>query len=436
MADIYVDPDSATNGTGSYADPRNIWPTGVGANDVIHLKGGTRLVVAAQLGMGAGSNNVVKGYYPQPAPKPIITSTATNQSLIFIARPGVTEFNGIHFDQCLTMSANGGVIGTGDNGSGRYASLNIRNCKFTGTGQNAILLNSTTTANAALTFRAVGNEFDDIGADCVFGAALNYEFAHNRCTRISSRTANGDAVGFITADPDLVWVHDNYIDHSDVDAKQCIIIDTTTPGTGLCVIENNTLIGYGNASAAPSLHTVIISDPVTKIRRNIICTAGLACGVNTATDEVTDNLFIVSNGPSFDHTMSMSADGLVAHNTFINTNPSLRSTHSALVIGASVSSAGQIKANLFVGFPNAIRTGSAALPDTLSNAYWQCVRNRWHSTDYPETSEVLTDPLLGARYRPQAGSPLALAGFHRGYVLDLAKRLRHNPPSIGAYEAA
>ncbi|MCL5460225.1 hypothetical protein M3M33_16430, partial [Loigolactobacillus coryniformis] len=79
----------------------------------------------------------------------------------------------------------------------------------------------------------------------------------------------------INADPIMVHIHHNLIDHSAVDAKQCIIVDTTTPGTGVCIIEDNVLIGWGSATATPTLHNVIISDPVTTIRRNIIYTYGL-----------------------------------------------------------------------------------------------------------------------------------------------------------------
>lgn len=436
MADIFVDPDSITNGTGSFADPRNIWPTSIGANDVIYLKGGTRLQLSAQIGLGGGSDNIVRGYYPAgAAPRPIISSTATNQSLIFVARPGVTTFDGIHFDQLLGMGANGGAIGTGDNGSGRFARLAIRNCRFTGIGQNAILLNSTTTGTAALTFQCIGNEFDDIGADCAFGAALQYEFAYNRCTNMSSRTVNGDAVGFITADPEFVWIHHNYVDHSNADTKQCIIIDTTTDGAGLCLIEDNILIGFGNVNTPSVGHNVIISDPVTTIRRNVIYAAGLGCGVRYASDRVTDNLFIVSNtNPAIDHTVAMVADGLVAHNTFVNINPAIRPTHNALAVGAAVTTAARIKNNAFVGMPTAIRNAAVANPNTTRNSYFNCATRRTGLIAYPEPSELLLDPMLTAQYRPRLDSPLIGAAEYIGPSTDLSGRFRGSLGSVGAFE--
>lgn len=59
MASIYVDPSASTNGTGSEANPRNLWPTSIGAGDIIYLKRGTRLSVSSQLSMGGGSDNTV-----------------------------------------------------------------------------------------------------------------------------------------------------------------------------------------------------------------------------------------------------------------------------------------------------------------------------------------------------------------------------------------
>lgn len=435
MADIFVDPTAITNGAGTQSNPRNIWPASISANDVIYLLAGTRLTVSAQLSLGAGSNNVVKGYYPNgSAPRPIITSTATNQSLISVGRPGITEFNGVHFDQCLGMGSNGGVLGTADNGSGRHASLRVIGCKFTGVGVNAILLNGTTTANAPLSFTAIGNEFDDIGADCVFGAALQYEFSYNRCTRMSAKGAFGDAVGFINGDPEFIWVHHNYIDHSNSDTKQCIIVDSTTPGVGLCMIEDNILIGFGSVTNPALTHNVIISKSVTTTRRNVIYTYGGTGGVNYAGDRFTDNLVIVGNSGPFGNTVAVVADGLAAHNTFINVNPSLALTHAAVAAGVGTTAAARVKNNLFVGFPLALKSDSTTPPAVGRNAYWQCSIRRLGTGAFPETSELLLDPMLTAAYRPRAGSPLISGAEYLGAATDLSGRFRGSFPAVGAFE--
>lgn len=434
MADIFVDPTAVTNGTGSFANPRNLWPTSIGANDTINLLGGTRLTVAAQLSLGGGSDNIVRGYYPAgPAPRPRITSTAGNQSLLFVARPGVTTFDGIHFDECRNMAANGGAIGTGDNGSGRHASMRIIGCRFTGVGVNAILLNCTTTANAPLTFQCLGTEFDDIGADCVFGGAMNYEFGWNRCTRMSVGGAFGDGVGFINADPNFVWVHNNFIDHSLTDSKQCIIIDTTTPGTGVALIEDNFLIGWGSATATPTLHTVIISDPVTTIRRNVILTYGLTCGINWAGDKVQNNLFVVGNCDS--QVASIVGDGAFDNNTFVAVN-ALNPARAAVVMGTGATASARVRNNAFVNMPIGIQSNVVGVNPTVGgNAYWNVTTPRTGSGGpFAEASAVTANPLLSPEHTPMAGSPLLSGGVDLGNVRDIQGRLGRR--YIGAYSVA
>lgn len=436
MADIYVDPTAATNGSGSQASPRNIWPTSISANDTINLKGGTRLTVSAQLSLGAGSNNIVRGYYPAgPAPRPIITSTAANQALISVGVAGVTTFEGIHFDECRNMAANGGVIGTAVVAAARHANLSIRGCRFTGIGINAILLNGTTTANVSSTFECIGNEFDDIGADCVFGGALNYVFAYNRCTRMSAGGANGDGVGYINADPDFVHIHHNYIDHSATDSKQCIIIDTTTPGTGIALIEDNILIGFGSASAGPSVHTVVISDPVTTFRRNVVYTYGLTCGVNWAGDRVTDNVFVIGN--STGSIVTAVADGRFTGNTFVAIK-ALSADHAAITLGTGATSAAVVRNNLFLDVTTAVRSNVVGQNPTMSNNAYRGVTTRRTGTSgaFAEATEVTADALLATDYRPTPGSVLLGAGAHLGYGRDASGHQRPNPPSIGAYDVA
>lgn len=436
MADIYVDPSRATNGSGSFSDPRNAWPTGIGAADRILLKRGTRLTVSAQLSMGGGSNNIVCDYGDSNAPRPIITSTAGNQGLINVNVAGVTTFRNIHFDQCLNMGANGGVLAAQQVSGGRAANLAVYGCRFSGVGVNAVLLNGANTATLSSTFECIGNEFDDIGADCVFGGALDYVFAYNRCTNLSTRGTNGDGVGFINGDPVRVWIHHNYIDHSRVDSKQCIIIDSTTPGSGLCIIEDNVLIGYGSESAKPALHNVIISDPVTKIRRNLIYTFGIACGANTAQDEISGNLIIVGNTNNLGPAIALSATGARFVNNTVVGIGTLDPTKAALIMG-NPATAALVSNNIFSNLPIAVQSNVVGInPACSNNAYWNVATRRLGSGGaFAEANEVLSDPLLDpVTYRPLPGSPLIGAGVNVGPLLDKSGKRFARRPSIGAYE--
>ena len=439
MADIYVDPSAATNGSGSEASPRTIWPTSIGANDRILLKRGTTLAVAAQLSLGAGSSVTVMDYGDAALPRPRITSTATNFGSINVDVAGVVRFRNIHFDQFLNGSTNGAVIVASPVAAGRVAQLDIQGCRFSSCAWNAIRLNGTNTATAALTFRCVGNEFDDIGEDCVFGGALDVEFAYNRCTRLSSRTLTGDGLGFINADPVRVWVHPNYIDHSLTDCKQCVIVDCTTPGAGEVIIEDNVLIGFGSATAAPTLHSVIISEGKTKIRRNTIYAYGIVCGINNAQDEIADNLiYLGNNAAAIGPPIAIAADGKVLNNTIIGVG-SLPANTPAIVMGSGATAAAIVRNNAFINLPRGIQSNVAAgvNPTVGTNAYWQVPTPRTGTTGaFAEASAITADPKLAADGRPMPGSSLIRAGTHAGYRRDRARTQRSNPPCIGAFDVA
>lgn len=435
MASIYVDPSAGTNGSGTEASPRNIWPTSIGAGDVIYLKRGTTLTVSSQLSLGAGSDNEVRDY--GSGDMPIITSSASNFGQINVDRSGTTTFRNIWFKDCQGGSANGGVIVASPVAASRVANLAIYGCKFTGTGYNAIRLNGTNTATAASTFVCKFCTFDDIGEDCVYGAALDFEFSYNTCTRISTRTETGDGVGFISADPTRVRVLNNYIDHSGKDVKQCIIIDTST-GAGEALIEGNTLIGYGSATDAADAHSVIICDCKSTIRRNTIYTFGLAGGCNVANSVFNDNLVIIGNSITTAPIVALSASNTSANgNTFVSLK-TLDPTQKIVTQAASLSGC-TVKNNLFVNVPIAIQSDTVGNnPTATNNAFWQVTtaRRAQDGSTFSGGNDVTADPQLAYAYRPKYGSPLIGAGTHLGYTRDVERKQRANPPTIGAYDAA
>ena len=433
MADIYVDPSAGTNGSGSYASPRTLWPTSIGAGDRILLKRGTRLVTASQLSFGGGSNNLVTWYGDATAPRPIITSTAPNFGQINVAVAGVTTFDGIHFDQCLGGAVNGGVVVASPVAGGRVASLAFRNCRFSGTSYNAIKLNGTDTATAAASFLCEHSEFDDIGEDCVFGGALDFVFAYNRCTNLSSRTLTGDGVGFINADPVRVWVHHNYIDHSRTDCKQCVIVDTVTDGAGTVIIEDNHLIGYGSPGNPPVRHSTIISQGTTKIRRNRIETWGIAGAVNTAADEISSNLILAHGFAEIGPPLAMFAGGEITGNTIVATRD-FPANAPAIAVAASVGAAAKIRSNAIIGFPRGIRADGAVNPTCWRNAFWRCAQPMvGQSGAFTGLGDVLSDPRLNSDYRPLVGSPLISAG-HNAVRRDFSNR--QGRKFIGAFCSA
>lgn len=435
MALIYVDPSAATNGGGTEENPRNIWPASIGAGDVIYLKRGTTLAVASQLTLGAGSDNEVRDY--GFGELPIITSSASNFGQINVDRAGTTTFRNIWFKDCQGGSANGGVVVASPVAAGRVANLAFYGCKFTGTGYNAIRLNGTSTATAASTFVCKFCHFDDIGEDCVYGAALLFEFSNNICTRISTRTITGDGVGFISADPTLVIIRNNYIDHSGVDVKQCIIIDTST-GAGEAIIEGNTLIGYGTTSDAADTHSVILCECKVKIRRNTVYSFGLTASLAAADSSFTDNLVVIGNAITSAPVVAMSASTTeVSGNTFVGVS-TLSATQKIVTQAAGLSGC-TVRNNVFVNVPIAIQSDTVGNnPTATNNAFWQVTtaRRAQDGSAFAGGGDITSDPVLSSNYRPTAISPLIRAGTHISYSRDADGKQRPNPPAIGAYDVA
>ncbi len=377
------------NGT-SPADTRRTIPNGSSGDKVLFKRGAT-FALGSQL-----SINTADLYWGTfgTGDLPVISSTATNFGAISVDNSGTWTVENIEFRNFLNYATNGAVINLAVNAtSGRASSLVVRGCKFKHTAYNAIRANGTNTATAAAVVKVLGCEFDDIGEDCIFGGVLDLEVGYNRMVRMSTRTLTGDGVGFINADPNKVWIHHNYIDHSAVDAKQCIIIDITNPGSGLSIIEDNILIGYGSTTIAPSLHNVIISDPVTKIRRNIIYAYGIACGINTDDDEVTDNLIFVGNTNGLGPPVAVVADGKFHRNTIVGLG-SLTAGTAAVVMGTGASSDASIRGNAFINFPVGIQSNVVGVnPTTSHNAFWRVTTPRLGSSGaFAGDSDVTDDP--------------------------------------------
>ncbi len=434
MANIYVDPSSPTNGVGSEADPRNAWPTSIGANDFIRLKRGTTLRLANQISLGSGSNVTVEDYGDEKLPRPIITSTATTVATINVSVAGINTFRRIHFDGNLSSGNNSGFL-TSYGAPTVGASLNVEQCRFTNTRFNAIRLNEQG-VNAALYFRCVDCEFDVIGEDCVYGGAIYYEFGRNKCTRVSAGAATGDGVGFIDATPVLAWVYKNYIEHeTGGDVKQCIIIDTTS-GAGFAIIEDNVLIGWGNKDNPALTHTVILCDCQCIIRRNKITSYGLVSGLSVDNSVFEYNLIEMYNSNIAAPVVAMTANNcIVQNNTFIsktNLNPAQR----IVTQGGSVSG-NIVRNNIFVNVPTAIKSDTGGNnPTSTYNCFWNVTSPRLDSAGnaFAGGNDITAYPFTTNNYQITEESPCKHAGVYTGYKKDLNGVVVNNPPSIGAFE--
>lgn len=438
MPDFFVDLNGPAGSGTSPLNTRNTIPNG-SPGDFIYFPGGSTQVLNSQVGIVTA--NITWGSFPTAAgTQATIVSNATNFGLINIDNSGLTTFQDLVFLNFMGMATNGGAITCSVNGTtGRASNLRLLRCTFRRVGWNAIRINGTNTATAASTFESTGCVYDDIGEDCVFGAALDYTFDRNICTRLSMRGSTGDAVGFINGDPVIVRVRGNYIDHRDVDSRQCIIVDTTSGG-GHAIIEDNVLLGWGSPSAAPTSHSIIIVTNGARrtIRRNRIFSFGVTFGLNNALDEATDNVIFLGNVSGMGSALAITANGAKFYgNTVVAVAP-LPANTPAVVMGSGGGTSTEVRGNLFVNFPRGIQSDIASNPTCSRNGYQNVAAPRiGQSGAFSETGAVEgSDLLLTSDYRPRLGSPLIGAGPHLGYRRDAAGVMRRNPPCIGAYDVA
>jgi len=449
MATTYYDFGAATNGAGTSADPKNTWAT-PGNGDVIRIKRGCTWTRATQLNLSTFTGLTFEAWYNSDGsdapdqPKPIITHTAASTFAWNFQGDGTHKIYDLHFLNCTT-NTNGGVVGSGlVAATSANASIEVYRCDFEGINYSAIRFGGT---GAAAAPRCVVKHctFDDIGEDAIYGGALYYEVAYCRMTQLSMSTTTGDGIGFLGVDPTTVRIHHNYIDHSDVDKKHCVIIDTTTPGAGDVVIEDNEFIGYGSATAEASSHTVVNGDAKMIIRRNVVRSAGIAINLGGASSEVYSNLIIATN-------IRAASPGIVtvqASSCLVNNN-TLYAASALPAAGRGVDIAtgttGTVaRNNLFVGIPIAVRSASTAANPTVSTNAFSDVTTQYSSAGdaFTSTGDVTADPLLSTSYRPLQGSPLMpdAEGNGGGTFISYASRdinriQRPNPPSIGAHDVA
>ncbi len=401
MADIYVDPSSATNGSGSFADPRNIWPTSISTNDRILLKRGTRLVSTSQIGNGAGNTVLITNYGDGSAPLPIITLiTPGNTGCFNASATGILTFDGVHFDACVSNTNGGALNSAGTPGT----NLVVQNCRFTNINYNAIRLQATG-ANSAATFACYNNWFENIGEDAIFGGAFDYRVGNNIMINLSTNTDTGDGVGFINTDPTFVWIFNNYIDHSNKDVKQCVVVDSST-GAGLTILENNYLIGYGNALNPALVHTPFIIDNKAIIRGNYIRCGGLAGGSSVANTSITGNIIDIQNVNPTTCILSMGASNTnVDNNTFIGRGQ-LNSATTIVQQNPSLSSC-TVRNNIFYNVPIAIKSLTVGNnPTATNNGFYNVISQRLDSTNTPFAggNDVTSDPNFTSGFIPQTAA--------------------------------
>lgn len=434
MATYYIAPEtgSDTNPGTSESAPRKTPPSPANG-DVWLMKRGETYSRSSQWGFGAATAMTLDAYGEGGYPVVTILATA-NVNAFNIQGDGTNVIRNIWFKDCRT-NTNGGVVGLGlITGPGYAASLEITDCKFTGVNWNAVRGGGTTTATASKSIVIRDCIFDDIGEDCFFGSAIYLEVGRCRMTNISSGSTTGDGVGFLNADPTLVWVYQNYIDHSNADTKHCVIVDTTT-GAGLAVIEDNVLIGYGTETITSVDHTVVNADCQAIVRRNKFIGGGIAINLAGANSQAAGNVFEILNvRASSPVVVALQANtAQIIGNTFVGRS-TLLSTAKA-VTQASGASNGVVQNNIFVDVPIAIKSDNASNnPTATYNCFHNVTSPRLDQANaaFAGGNDLTVNPQLTGAYVPGNTSVRTGGTFLGG--LDYYGKEFQVPPPMGAVQ--
>ncbi len=238
-------------------------------------------------------------------------------------------------------------------------------------------------------------------------------------------------------DCNLYHVHHNRL-RQPKNAKQCVQHSGGT--SGLAVIEDNEMIG---PSGIVTAHNTIYVELPAVVRRNRLRTGGVGILLKAASD-VSGNLVIVDGtGYGGGSLGAIFIENVVGGASSIcnNTVRLLEGGGADMEVAIAMwhGDSGTIQNNAVIGgWVRGIRRHDSATTESYNAFDGPATAVADQAEDPIDAGEyAVTSALqLASDYRPAATSPLRGAGLHLGYRLDLNGRLRRNPPSIGAVEAA
>lgn len=444
----YFDPQlgsDSNDGLSPLSPKKN--PPALSSGDKLFQRRGSTYVRTSQWALGAAANVEIGAYGDVSWGKPVVQVATTLTSAISITgdntiwrdtifRGFTDQNNGVNRPNGIVFGSQG-VLNT-DPGAGGE----IYDCEFYDIPGDAIAFNGIGSSSFASLAAARGIVkrcvFDNIGGDAVFAKIKTYfEVSYNRMTRLSTQNLTGDGVGFLDANPVLAWIHHNYIDHREVDSKQCVIIDGTD-GSGLAIVEDNYLIGFGGPSQSPTLHTNINVDQCKAIiRRNKIVTSGIGISVNTDGPVINSNLLLIQNhsADGSGTVTLLASNGRVINNTFARTGGAA----GAMIKAGAGRSGNIVKSNAVVGADVFFKQGSGSTSSNGNNAFFGTTSPYVDSAGAGlalASGDIVSNLLLNSNYRPTAASPLIGAGAPLDVypMLDAAGVQFNRVPTIGAFE--
>ena len=406
MATYYIDPSSPFNGDGSIGNPFNTFPVSLTSyvnGDIFRFKRGSFYKPAWSSGdMFTVNKEVTISSYGTGA-LPVISSNYTGSSggRLFRVFNGNFTCSFIRFQNTLNCTPI--YVQSGLN------NINITDNEFYNIrgdiNDNAIAIGP---GGACTQVSVLRNHLENISNDGVLVYCSDRaEIAYNTILFPSVDAANGDCIAVATACTYL-WIHDNYLDHTNKGTKQCIIQDGGSVGYAL--IENNYCNGYFQPNGT---HTGIYCSLSGEIRNNYVKTWQSGIFQNTASGmRIYGNVIIQGGGQAATGAIYSSAptDWKVFNNTIIRLSGStdladaaIRNTNSDATI--------EIRNNIINNFSIPVLKGASSIE-----------------------SNNLTNISISPFYRLPTGSSAIATGYYLGNFRDGSNTTFWTTPSVGAFE--
>lgn len=425
MATIYIDPDFSAGGDGSEATPFDSWAdvTWSAGNSYLQ-KCGTTFVGTVTVGAdGTAGSRITLGSYGSGA-APCIDANGGQYGINTGARPYVTVDG---FAVTGVNNANGAGVYKNTSGGAGFV---VRNCN---------VYNIRGSGAMGIKFFAAGaivenNVIDSIGADGIYGQGDNCVVRGNRITNCSEDGTFGDCIqiGDDTISSHGVTVQNNYCDHSNVDTKQAIIVDTTTVPSVSATVIGNQCIGYRNGATNKAIY---VNCAGTRVTGNYIIN-GVRCIDAQSSATVSGNL-IVTYGASASHVgVTISDPSVVCYN---NTIINALGGSTSLGYGIGHSAAGDTGCsatnNIIRGFKYGLKAHASASFSENYNDFFDCANNSVNTSLQAVSlgaQSITSNPLIDASYRLTAASPCRGAGTYIAGTRDFSGRKLKRVPDIGA----
>jgi len=427
MATIYIDPDWPNTGAGTFANPYKSWAsvTWVAGNSYLQAEGTTFAGTIGPNVGGTANSRIIIGVYSrtdgsQVSRKGAASVNATGQSFGMNITQTRPYFIVDGFEVYGATSANITKTATSKSEAQYciFKNLILRNAISDGllaNGKGNQVINCTIYGNGQDGARFVGDNLEISGCNM-----------YDNGTTLSE----GDCCQLLNCTDPIVY--NNTFDHTNSVFKQAFIHNRDDGISTGGRIYDNTILCAQYVSGKPALKSYYIGVPsVTSLRNKI--EGGEFGAYLVATGQIfKDNIVIVSGDKPVVGVAIRASSIEVSNNTVVGggqTTGSFGIDHENAANTACI-----IKNNVVASWPVGIRTDGATYSH---NAFQNCaVRNGTAASaeGTAGTGDVTSNVSLLNTFYPASTSNLVEAGTHLSYSVDKAKKQRHNPPTIGAYE--